>query len=706
MRKIHVGLLVLALLMLASIAQAQNPVQNPSFETGNLTNWVGYGYDGQTAVPAVKTVGPGGFDVLYPDQGASDGVYVTGYQAWGITPKGGMYQTFTATQAGYILIAQRAFSITYGFTQQDLGNRVRAAVVSGAQTSRTAVSAWAEGDWGAAYSDIILPVGAAGTYTLFIESVANPSGGICSTLWDNVRFVTSLLSFTTLPTVTSVGETTATIEWDTDAEGTTVLRYDTNGPPYDFEVSDAPGTHHAVTLTGLNPGQKYHFQAETVGALATVTSNDLTFMTVPAPQAQLTNGDFEAATLAPWYKFGPTSFDGLLTSPTFGVLSHGGAHMVGAISSYDNSKSMGGVFQRVAVTPGKTYAASVWIWTQNGNAPPYGPAYVTQCRIGIDPTGGIDPDNAMWSDWDNSQDWALPYDQLGYKQVTAMATVPNNSTSATIFLQVQHLFANQWLFTVMDDVTLQEAIPVNSLGAAKDSPVGSIVELPSALVTKSESLKEGALGVESWFCWVQEDDRSAGMKVRLTNIANPASIERGARIALNGRTSRKNLTDFYAADTEMIADSVTVLSTGNADPTPLDMTNKALGGAVSGVQRGATDGKGANNVGLLVKTTGKVVSVPDPYALDEYSFYIDDGSAVPNPSIAQGVGIKCWEPIGDYYYWVSPPAEGANVAVTGVSCLEVYDPTPGLDNWPDGSGDEYIMPTVRMRDGRDLQILP
>ena len=83
------------------------------------------------------------------------------------------------------------------------------------------------------------------------------------------------------------------------------------------------------------------------------------------------------------------------------------------------------------------------------------------------------------------------------------------------------------------------------------------------------------------------------------------------------------------------------------------MNNSTIGGAsVSPGQHGATQGSGLDNIGLLVATTGRVISVGSGY------FYIDDGSAL-NDGLGTGIRVLATG--------LPLPAPNQTVRVTGIS---------------------------------------
>ncbi len=65
-------------------------------------------------------------------------------------------------------------------------------------------------------------------------------------------------------TVSQITETTATIEWDTNIESTSIVFYDYESHPlpdqYLYSQTGHSGIHHTVQLTNLNPDTTYHFR--------------------------------------------------------------------------------------------------------------------------------------------------------------------------------------------------------------------------------------------------------------------------------------------------------------------------------------------------------------------------------------------------------------------------------------------------------------
>lgn len=62
-------------------------------------------------------------------------------------------------------------------------------------------------------------------------------------------------------------------------------------------------------------------------------------------------------------------------------------------------------------------------------------------------------------------------------------------------------------------------------------------------------------------------------------------------------------------DNERAVSGASVEVTGRGRPRAVCMNNKAIGGSTDGLNEGVTDGTGLNNIGLLVRTTGKLLTV-------------------------------------------------------------------------------------------------
>lgn len=155
----------------------------------------------------------------------------------------------------------------------------------------------------------------------------------------------------------------------------------------------------------------------------------------------LTNGDFEAG-LAPWVTYGST--DGLRTQAQTGVTPQSGTTMFGALCGWCTKN--GGAYQQVPVCTGARCALSAWVYTrQNG-----GLNWDVNCRVGIDPAGGTNPQSAtiVWTEWTNTAGSWQPVGLSGAQAVTAQAA------QVTVFVEHQQKFTLQQNLTFIDNVSL------------------------------------------------------------------------------------------------------------------------------------------------------------------------------------------------------------------------------------------------------------
>lgn len=121
-------------------------------------------------------------------------------------------------------------------------------------------------------------------------------------------------------------------------------------------------------------------------------------------------------------------------------------------------------------------------------------------------------------------------------------------------------------------------------------------------------------------------------------------------------------------------------------PAPLALNNAAVGGGpLNQYTPGVENGVGVNNIGLLIKTWGKVTFVDTV----NKCFYINDGS---NRNDGSGhVGLRV-----DYDNLapgntITPPAENTYVMVTGISSTIIIN--------------GKIQPNLRPRRQSDIQVV-
>jgi parallel beta-helix repeat protein len=167
--------------------------------------------------------------------------------------------------------------------------------------------------------------------------------------------------------------------------------------------------------------------------------------------------------------------------------------------------------------------------------------------------------------------------------------------------------------------------------------------------------------------YVESPDRSNGIR-----CSGASLLDLGQSAVLQGVIA--------TVDGERVLTQACVVGvSGSASvPQPLFLTNHSVGGGPNGLQCGVIMGRGLNNIGVLVRTFGRIVEIEQttPPAAPTW-FTIDDGS---------GVNVKCAVPSG-----VNIDPNWVHVTVTGISSCEEH--TDGL------------RPLIRVRDAEDIVVV-
>ena len=126
---------------------------------------------------------------------------------------------------------------------------------------------------------------------------------------------------------------------------------------------------------------------------------------------------------------------------------------------------------------------------------------------------------------------------------------------------------------------------------------------------------------------------------------------------------------------------------------PIYLGNRALGGAdLNTYTKGVAGGSGANNIGLLIKTFGKVTYVDTA----NQCFYVDDGSGRmdgtrrPDNSIVYGVRVS-YGGLASGVPAINPPTQNTYAGVTGIISTVMVN--------------SLVQPNVRPRRQEDIQSL-
>lgn len=710
---------------------------NGDFETGSLAPWVGFG-------PSIGVAtDPGaGFDGGQP---AHSGVYRVKGGVDGHQPPRGVYQVIPGTSITGTTLYASAFVAThelevkrnqiYGYDWNDyyethIAILFRIGIDPTGGTDHTSPNVvWSAPVYtrqkGRPYIPIsvsapVTPGQAATVFVRGIDSTVQKPLQIPLFIDDVWAGFSPGVEVPTV-TVTKNDSMSVTFSWTTSLPTTSMIQHTWDGsstlyPNSWFAYDDKLKTNHSITVANrFIPDMDQGFCVQSLSGLGWSITPLQTFKTDPINT--LYNGDFEASGLGwdqelgfgigaiPWVKFGSATGiarDG--TYPMHGIVSYSPTHALIFEEGYGNGMNYSGAYQRIKV--GTANAGQTYMVLAKALTYCEGQQSDVNNRIGIDPTGGTNPGDSkvVWGPWVSTN--------RAWQDALCSAIAGEGATSwdgyLTVFLQTEHRWGLPLNLTMFDDVVFQLAVPKTTLGDALMAPVGWPVDLGASgngmIVTKIELLTEQT-GIFK-YAWIQGDDRANGIKVRLDKLANADDIDRGCRVRVKGNTNIAGLVDPNWGEAELIALRVDILSSGNDDPIPLDMPNKALSGAPVGIQRAAAGASGASNIGLLVKTTGRVVEVAtDGFTGKEY-FLIDDGSAVQTPihpafgSDYIATGVKVYNP-DDFPF---NPSVGMYVSVVGASALEVYDPTPGLGGMagvPNGSGDEVLIRCLRLRSGSD-----
>jgi hypothetical protein len=306
--------------------------------------------------------------------------------------------------------------------------------------------------------------------------------------------------------VDTITATSAVVRWGTDRAADTIVDFGQTSP-YTNHISDpALTTNHAVTLTGLKPNLMYHVRAisNASGCKEGITK-DMVFVTANDSSNLLADAGFESGAFGSWTKYGQGDLR-MIGSGWFGGSGpHNGAWAFGGAGN--SSVAKGGIYQRVAAVSGWKYRLSAWYWTYSEGGNYFTRNYQTVARIGIDPTGGTDPNSTSvaWSSYSISPS---TYSQT---QVTATAS----SNYITVFLYGGADNAITWTVFAFDDIVLTTttAPTVASITQAlADLPDESYVKVSGPVCTATSAQTAGY--------YLEMPDRSCAIRMDTTDTIN------------------------------------------------------------------------------------------------------------------------------------------------------------------------------------------
>ena len=402
----------------------------------------------------------------------------------------------------------------------------------------------------------------------------------------------------------TAGTGNATVTWTTDVPATSRVDYGLSESYGKYVYDSTLTTNHTLVIPQLRGDTTYHYKiTSTASGYLDGTTANATFVTQSANPNLLINGGFETGQISPWVKFG--SFSNNRRTDGIGPWCTGkcppeGYYDIVSITSYGTQN--GGFYQRVYnVMPGATYTARMthYTWQKGG--------VDSDCAnvLMIDPNGGTNPDAAglVKTPELSSQDtW-----------VTTTLSATASSSTITVFVKAIQKWALEWNTNGFDDIRLTGPIAGN-IPTVKGLVDGALVGMSGKVVTATSS-QVGAY-------YVQEPDRHSAIRVE----AASGSANLGQTVNVTGWVTTNS-------NGERIIMDATITPVGTFAIDPLSMPNRELGGSDwNDKAKGATNKVGLNNVGLLIKTWGRVTSKSGS------DFYITDGSGDPIRVDASAVG--------------------------------------------------------------------
>ena len=193
---------------------------------------------------------------------------------------------------------------------------------------------------------------------------------------------------------------------------------------------------------------------------------------------------------------------------------------------------------------------------------------------------------------------------------------------------------------------------------AGSPPAGTIIwaksfadnsTLPSALTNKVVSRAFPGLG----YFYIQEPGCGAG--IRVVDDVKAFTVRPGDVVSVSGKLTTVD------GERAIISSGVTIGAPVQS-PRPLGLNNRTLcGGDLNAFTPGASGAVGLNNVGLLVRTAGKVVSVGSGF------FCLDDGAKVKDGSVT---GVRITGAAG------YTPQQDDMLIITGVCGLTLASGSP------------------------------
>lgn len=417
------------------------------------------------------------------------------------------------------------------------------------------------------------------------------------------------------------------------------LKFDKAGAPaIAYTTSPGPGSQAAVRLarrTGPNSWNK-----ETVATIGDVTGPDLAFDSASLPALSFV--DFTSGSV----KYAKKNASGAWIVESVAGTSSLPANWYTSLAFSGGSTpciayflETGGMYLNLAYS-----SKSMLGWSRESVKSL--PSGVLQfCSLAVDDTGR--PSIAFFNSLAQTLGYARRLSSGWVTETVDDGYMAGYRPSMTLDAEGRPEIA--YVDTFFSAVKHAMVIP-SGLDAVKAQPDGSLVSFVGAVASTAAGEMAGKV-------YVQAADRSSGIQLYL-GAQSPPAVSRGAIVKVEGQTGTRN------GERCVLSPEITITASGDA-PVPLRLSNAALGGegffydpappAIG--QQGVDGAAGLNNIGLLVRTVGKVTSVGSGY------LYIEDGSALSDGTSTDGVpnaGVRVLTAAGGYH-------AGQYLSVTGIS---------------------------------------
>lgn len=311
-------------------------------------------------------------------------------------------------------------------------------------------------------------------------------------------------------TAASITSNSAIIRWTTDVPATSQVDYGVGTLDRSTVLDSTLVTQHSVQLSNLAASTTYNYRVRSSAApYGEHVSQVHTFTTTAQLPQLLRNADFEdgfdysyedppytRARAKQWSFYGT---DWWHDGADLGYVQHGSHSQAISTCWLLLHES---VYQQVAAVPGDYYRFSAWTRTQTiGNTGPH-----LNRKVGIDTAGTANPDAAsiVWSATSNTEG--------AWEKQSVIAQAQGGAI--TVHARCDGFKATEWTHVIVDNTTLERAIPCASASGAKALPDGTFVRISTLRVS----------ALFSGCCYGQSLSDSSGIKLVASSLPAEGSL--------------------------------------------------------------------------------------------------------------------------------------------------------------------------------------